>query len=406
MCGNNIDSEHSEPDIEPESKQPEIPADLVREANRSIEEFRRNSGLLYQRIEAALSRPYLIEEISQLARALSRNLETYIDPIWEQIQSMSVHGQLPELVNSFGLVGASINQQLEALMGRIGSSSSIGDAASATQGELERTLGIPLHRVLPEIARLNIIAGYSLPRIDLDNIASMFKLDVPGLNALTASHSDFVSAYERFIQSSVPQAHEWSASALLFAELSAESHYLHTDVLSQLSAEAEDAAIVQAKDDVRSVIVGTRSGRVVFLLSDLDPQLTALLEGARERLGLNAPDTARHVSSSLRELLTQVLHGLAPDEDVLNWVSDPALLHHDRPTRKARLLYILRNCEEAVPEELLDSDAKAALALFDVLQRGQHAVESGLTGRKLETVIARAEALLVQLLEAGEYSDD
>jgi len=75
----------------------------------------------------------------------------------------------------------------------------------------------------------------------------------------------------------------------------AESHYLHTDILSQLSAEAEDAAIVQAKDDVRSVIVGTRSERVVFLLSNLDPRVTALLEGARERPGFDAPDTARYV---------------------------------------------------------------------------------------------------------------
>ena len=406
MCSNDIDPDYSEPDIALEKKMPEIPADLVREANRSIKGFRRNSGLLYQRIESALSRPHLIEEISPLAQTLSLNLKTYIDPMWERIQSMSAHGQLPELVSSFGLVGTHISQQLEAVTGRIDLSSSLWSAPSAFQNELERLLRIPLYRELPEIARLNIIAGYSLPRIDLAHIASISRLAVPQLNALISSHNDFVSAYASFIEASIPQAREWSRSALLSVELAAESHYLYIDILSQLSAEAEDEAIVQAKDDVRSAIVGTRSKRVVFLLSSLNPRLVTLLEGARERLGFNAPDTARHVASSLRELLTQVLHSLAPDEEVLHWVSDPSLLHNDRPTRKARLLYILRNCEDAVPEELLDSDVKAALVLFDVLQRGQHAVESGLAGKKLEAVIARCEALLAQLLEAGECNND
>jgi hypothetical protein len=42
---------------------------------------------------------------------------------------------------------------------------------------------------------------------------------------------------------------------------------------------------------------------------------------------------ARHLSSSLRELFTQVLHRLAPDKAVQGWTSNPE--HYDQGGRRA-----------------------------------------------------------------------
>jgi hypothetical protein len=111
------------------------------------------------------------------------------------------------------------------------------------------------------------------------------------------------------------------------------------------------------------------------------------------------PVMNRHVTTSVRELFTRVLHGLAPDDDVRQWTSSPELFHDNRPTRRARLLFICReiNCDPLT--HFVEDDVRAAISLVDSLNAGTHVVESKLTNLQLSSIVSRMESLLVFLLQ-------
>jgi hypothetical protein len=135
------------------------------------------------------------------------------------------------------------------------------------------------------------------------------------------------------------------------------------------------------------------------LLEAFDVRLSRLLHGARQALIDDNPDRARHVTTSVRELFTQVLHALAPDNDIRQWSSSPELFHDNRPTRRARLLFICReiNCDPL--SRFVEDDVRAALSFVESLSYGTHVVESKLTHSQLSSIVSRVESLLVFLLQ-------
>ena len=79
------------------------------------------------------------------------------------------------------------------------------------------------------------------------------------------------------------------------------------------------------------------------------------------------PDRARHVTTSVRELFSQVLHGLAPDEEVRAWSSNEQHFQNRRPTRRARLLYICRHINSDPLTRFVEDDVQAALSFVEAL---------------------------------------
>jgi hypothetical protein len=144
---------------------------------------------------------------------------------------------------------------------------------------------------------------------------------------------------------------------------------------------------------------------IAYELESYDDRLCALLEGARQSLNSENPEKARHVTTSVRELFTHVLHGLAPDGEVQIWTSDDSHYHNGRPTRRARLLYICRvfSCDPLT--EFVQDDVRAALSLIDSLHEGTHAIQSKLTQRQLEAIVLRMESLVLFLLKVSRGGD-
>ena len=136
------------------------------------------------------------------------------------------------------------------------------------------------------------------------------------------------------------------------------------------------------------------------LLADLDGRLCKLLHGARLALQSNNPDRARHVTTSIRELFTSMFHILAPDDDVRKWTTSPELFDkNNRPTRRARLLFICRNINSDPLSQFVEDDVRAALSFVECLNAGTHCVVSKLTTAQLELIVLRAESLLRFLLQ-------
>lgn len=142
----------------------------------------------------------------------------------------------------------------------------------------------------------------------------------------------------------------------------------------------------------------TTSGELESLLADLDPQLLALLHGARGAANSQNPDRARHLCISLRELLGHTLRQLAPDTEVSAWTQDSSHFHNGKPTRKARIQYLYKGVEEPSLRSFIAADIRTTLELFDVLSNGAHIVNLGASETGLSILLNRAEGFLLLLL--------
>ena len=135
------------------------------------------------------------------------------------------------------------------------------------------------------------------------------------------------------------------------------------------------------------------------LLADFNEGLCHLLQGARDSLVSDNRDRARHVTTSVRELFTQVLHAIAPDDEIRTWSTNEQHFQNSRPTRRARLLYICRHINSDPLTRFIEDDVQAAISFVESLNAGTHVVESRLTGSQLQSIVSRMESLLVFLLQ-------
>ena len=109
-----------------------------------------------------------------------------------------------------------------------------------------------------------------------------------------------------------------------------------------------------AGDDTstETAIIKEGDGGLSSLLGDMDPDLVPIYTGALESLDGSNPDRERHVLTSLRTLWDDVFRMMAPDSEVTAWAEAQALpseeyFHEGRPTRRARLAYVLRDVNSA-----------------------------------------------------------
>lgn len=169
------------------------------------------------------------------------------------------------------------------------------------------------------------------------------------------------------------------------------------ELLAKGSADGERETT--GRSSIVDEIEGATRHDVGALLSDLGGEFLTQMIGARTARRSSNPDRSRHVCVSLRELLTGVLHELAPDEEIVRWRTGPGLIEDGRPTRRGRVLYLCRHINSGVCEQFVESDVKLTLALFQALQAGTHGRQITLTDSQLDALILRVETQLVFLLK-------
>lgn len=136
-------------------------------------------------------------------------------------------------------------------------------------------------------------------------------------------------------------------------------------------------------------------------LSQLDPKLLTAYQGAVHSLNSKNPDKQRHLAVSLRELFTQVLHMLSPDNEFHKWNTDPDNLEDGNPTRKGRLLYIYRNINFSPFTKFIERDIDAALTFVKLFQKGTHKAEGPFDQQQCRTLLIRMESLLYFIIRTN-----
>jgi len=169
--------------------------------------------------------------------------------------------------------------------------------------------------------------------------------------------------------------------------------------LAQSVTEIEpEAEVEEVENDVRQSVTETVGPSLEVAIASVNPEMKNLWEGARQALTSANPDRKRHFAASLRELLTRILHALSPDDRVRQWNSDPSLYDKNRPTRRARLLYICRGINQEDFTTFVKKDVEALLAFIDLFQQGTHDVVPPFNEEQLQAMLHRTEAAVLFLI--------
>jgi hypothetical protein len=208
------------------------------------------------------------------------------------------------------------------------------------------------------------------------------------------------------------ESFEGSRSAFLnlpptLSSLPAVEFFNLTDLIriSSPGVSEESDEFVEDRAQLRREIQVDTQDALEELLHSLDPNLTLLRIGARQALKSKNPDRIRHFTISYRELFTSVLHTLAPDDEVSKWTKDPALFSHNRPTRKARMLYICRYINQEPFNDLVEKDIEAGLSALNFFNKGTHKIDVNYTPDQLAILEIRMEGTLRFLLEINKSAD-
>ena len=143
------------------------------------------------------------------------------------------------------------------------------------------------------------------------------------------------------------------------------------------------------------------------LLEDIDPGLVPIYTGALESLDGTNPDRERHVLTSLRTLWDEVFRLMAPDGAVSAWAEAHAVpreeyIHKARPTRRARIAYILRSVNNSPITQYVDANVKAALKLHELFQR-VHNTSVGLTQQQLRVLVLDTRMSLEYFIRVWQW---
>lgn len=243
------------------------------------------------------------------------------------------------------------------------------------------------------VSELLAISEARLAVFPWDSLGSTLALSQAGRITITSQLTDLARSYGALLG-------ELEGSRLLglpevVSALAPVEFYRAVDLVEAITPVEESVSDTEELDAALSEEV---EESLPALLEGESPRLVSIWRGARDAVASSNPDRGRHVSVSLRELVTHVLHALPPTERVEGWTSDPNHYHNGRPTRRARLLYICREVHAESFKDFVELDVQAAVEFIDILNRETHRAKKQLEDRHLEAMVVRTDALLLFLL--------
>jgi Predicted pPIWI-associating nuclease len=257
----------------------------------------------------------------------------------------------------------------------------------------------------PYSALINVFEASRLTKLTNDLLLPCLTAKVPAASlGFEPVFKDFQDASQRYYN--LIQAAEVSTFDPTLVAIPARGYFASGDALLQFQCNWPISAPLQeTRESTREEIQRRTESKLEVLLKKVDPRLRKLWRGAREIAASTNPDKTRYASVSLRELMTQVLHILAPDAEIRRWTSDPRQFNNGRPTRETRLLYICQPIANGALSDYIRTDIRSVIALGNVLQEGTHGVDADFSPLQFRLIFNRIEGALCSLIEISEAAE-
>lgn len=108
------------------------------------------------------------------------------------------------------------------------------------------------------------------------------------------------------------------------------------------------------------------------------------------------PDKIRQACCSIRELLRDILHTLAPDEDIKDWYFRSQGKKIEKVTRRCRFEFVLSNATIGL-DDFANKTTEYGLFLYEELQKGTHTI-SYKNISLVEKLLKMTEGLIITIL--------
>jgi hypothetical protein len=338
------------------------------------------------------------KSIAAIQLPIENNLSSSIKIVLDQIRSLDVSTSNVQSTIAFNF---NLVQTLEQL----------NDATNRLRDVIDNQ---PRKNVIQEIASLSLVN----PSLTQTDVAKMLLVSISAqskilnfynhpIGNLLSCNKSFSSAVSKSLNS-LTNSYQLVIDAALASKLSKSTTLLISDYIPIAYYYAIDVAqsiTVPDEGNDHGLIEGYISDDVPILLDELllslDHRLIKLLEGARKSLHSDNPDRVRHVTVSLRELCTHVVRYLAPDQAIREWSSEPGYYDKGNPTRRARLLFIVRNQNSCQIPNFTENYVKYALSLITALNSGSHSIEPETSSVQLQKLMRNIEVLLIFLIQVS-----
>ena len=244
--------------------------------------------------------------------------------------------------------------------------------------------------------QLSSLTGRTLDKFGIADIGKLINMPKKDRNTIEKASMGIFNGYSNLVES-------FSTNPKSFTELEPSISRIAPITVYNTSNFLESISILEEFDEEKFKVVEEIEYENEFSLSShlplLDKGLNNMWKGAVEALKSSNSDKNRHFIISIRELFTHVFHILAPNDDIKMWSTSEANYVDGKPTRKARLKYIMRDVSNKPIEKFFEKDYEATLAFIDILQQGTHSIESKFELNQLKAIKAKAETTLRFLLE-------
>ena len=244
-----------------------------------------------------------------------------------------------------------------------------------------------------------------LTSFDYESLGRYLNIQLSTMSEVQRSMSDLWTSYDGLAASMPSIEHIVQLPSFVLPgatrELSTTSHAL--DVLYP-TEHRTDTEVIEL-DPYPLVEEDIRDSDLIVLLERVDSQFVKMYRGAVASLDSDNPDRYRHVLTSFRELWSHLLRKLAPKEEVTEWIERNSIqgyLHDGRPTRHAKVRYVLRNLGDPLAD-FVETDTKAIVKLYTLYDR-LHELDTGVTDKQLRAITFRTKSHLGYLLRVWEWS--
>jgi hypothetical protein len=267
--------------------------------------------------------------------------------------------------------------------------------------EMEKFLGSHLLGITEK----SLLAQSALVNMDFDRIGLGLNVEKEIRNIYGSSFLDFSNSYKDLFKSyEIPQTSIFTLPPSL-TELPTFEFFTGVDLAETTSEYDEEIEFQEEREIERESIQIVVTDSLETYLASVNPDLHILRVGAKEAFSSNNPDKIRHCITSLRELVTQVMHYLSPDTEIKTWSQSKDDFANGRPTRRARLRFIARYINHGEFTDFVEKDLAATLAAIALFNAGTHKVKSNMTERQLQALITKVETTLLFLFEIGNSTE-
>jgi hypothetical protein len=282
---------------------------------------------------------------------------------------------------NLAISGISISPLLESMVKEAADVSNLWKKQISSMSQLIETSLLGIQSQIARISEISLLAERSLIKIDFNNIGALVSASLDLKDLIKNNHISFSKSYAFLFESLAEKQSAILSYAPVVSVLPPIEFYNNNRFLKVISIPSKDKYREAALD---IELANETNDELETILSLNDPSLIKLWRGAKKVLNSKNPDAVRHFATSLRELLTHVIHTLSPDNAVKSWSTLPEHYHNNKPTRKARLLFICRYINYGPFSTFLEKDIDALLACIDIFQEGTHAIDAPLTMSQLE----------------------